>query len=179
MNFQKWELFSGSPGILKADVLELGMADHYLVYGMRKVNAWRVKNKKPKVLETRCLSKRKHPQMGRNIFRIEVQNCGIDSQPRPNRHPPLLSSNRLFDGLGDFSCGRVASRGPRSLCLIAAGSAMEICFQDLRCRFGWVGRGDRGCPGFLIVGEAPSLLVLFTFLSLLKIRITFSLVYLL
>ena len=28
--------------ILKADVLELGMVDHYLVYGIRKVNAWRV-----------------------------------------------------------------------------------------------------------------------------------------
>ena len=37
--------------ILKAEVLELGMVD-----GIRKENAWRVKNKKPKCLETRCLS---------------------------------------------------------------------------------------------------------------------------
>ena len=43
--------------ILKANVLELGMVDHYLVYGIRKVNAWRVKNKKPKVLKIRSMSK--------------------------------------------------------------------------------------------------------------------------
>ena len=29
---------------------------HLMVYGIRKVNAWRVKNKKPKLLETRSLS---------------------------------------------------------------------------------------------------------------------------
>ena len=43
--------------ILKANVLELGMVGHYLVYGIRKVNAWRVKNKKPKVLKIRSMSK--------------------------------------------------------------------------------------------------------------------------
>ena len=42
--------------ILKAEVLELGMVDHFLVYGIKKVNAWRVQNKKPKLLETRSLS---------------------------------------------------------------------------------------------------------------------------
>ena len=41
--------------IVKADILELWMVDHYLVYGIRKVNAWRIKNRKPKVLETRSL----------------------------------------------------------------------------------------------------------------------------
>ena len=54
--------------ILKADVLELGMVDHYLVYGIRKVNDWRVKNKKPKVLETRCLS-----NYDRAFFRNDLQ----------------------------------------------------------------------------------------------------------
>ena len=54
--------------ILKADVLELGMVDHYLVYGIRKVNAWRVKNKKPKVLETRCMS-----NYDRALFRNDLQ----------------------------------------------------------------------------------------------------------
>ena len=29
--------------ILKADVLETGMVDHYLIYGIRKINAWRIK----------------------------------------------------------------------------------------------------------------------------------------
>ena len=32
------------------------MVDHYLMYGVRKLNAQRVKNKKRKILETRCLS---------------------------------------------------------------------------------------------------------------------------
>ena len=56
-----------------------------------------------------------------------------------------------FGRLGDFSCGRGA--GPRSLCLTTTGVAMKICFGDLRCRFGGFGHGDRGCPGYLIVGE--------------------------
>ena len=77
---------------------------------------------------------------------------GTASQLRLNRHPPLLCSNRIFDRLGDFSCGRVAGCGPRSLCLIAAGSAMETCFRGLRCRFGGVERGTGGCPGCLVVG---------------------------
>ena len=39
------------------------------------------------------------------------------------------------------------------LCLIAAGSVIEICFWDLCCLFGRVGHRDRGCRGCLIVGE--------------------------
>ena len=41
--------------ILKADVLETGMVGHYLVYGVRKVNAWRLKKEhaKPKIVESR------------------------------------------------------------------------------------------------------------------------------
>ena len=39
--------------IVKADVLELGMVAHYMVYLIRKVNAWRMTNRKPKLLETR------------------------------------------------------------------------------------------------------------------------------
>ena len=54
--------------ILKADVLELGMVDQYLVYGIRKVNAWRVKNKKPIILEIRSLSK-----YDRALFRNDLQ----------------------------------------------------------------------------------------------------------
>ena len=54
--------------ILKAEVLELGMVDHFLVYGIRKVNAWRVKDKKPKLLETRSLSK-----YDRALFRNDLQ----------------------------------------------------------------------------------------------------------
>ena len=40
---------------LKAEVFETGMVDHYLVYEVRKVNAWRLKieHAKPKVVESR------------------------------------------------------------------------------------------------------------------------------
>ena len=96
--------------------------------------------------------------MGSNDIVIEVQNCGTASQLRLNRHPQLLRSNRISNRLGDFSCGRVAGRGSRSL--IAAGSAMEICFGGLCCRFDGVGRGDRGYPGCMMIGEFPSLFVL-------------------
>ena len=43
--------------ILRADVLRIGMVNHYMVYGVRKINAWRLKKKKPKIIETRSLSK--------------------------------------------------------------------------------------------------------------------------
>ena len=44
--------------ILRADVLRIGMVDHYMVYGIRKVNAWRLKRKnKKKIVETRSLTK--------------------------------------------------------------------------------------------------------------------------
>ena len=43
--------------ILRADVLQMGMVDHYMVYGVRKINAWRLKKEKPKIVETRSLSK--------------------------------------------------------------------------------------------------------------------------
>ena len=52
----------------KAEVLELGTVDHYLVYGIRKLKAWRVKNKKPKLLETRSLS-----NYDRVFFRSDLQ----------------------------------------------------------------------------------------------------------
>ena len=44
--------------ILRADVLRIGMVDHYMVYGIRKVNTWRLKRKnKKKVVEARSLTK--------------------------------------------------------------------------------------------------------------------------
>ena len=39
--------------ISEVDVLELGMVDHYLVYGVRKVGNQRLENKKPKIIESR------------------------------------------------------------------------------------------------------------------------------
>ena len=44
--------------ILRADALRIEMVDHYMVYGIRKVNAWRLKRKnKKKVVEARSLTK--------------------------------------------------------------------------------------------------------------------------
>ena len=54
--------------IMHSDVLKIGMVDHYLVYGIRKINAWWQKNKKPKVVETRNLKK-----YDRSLFRNDLQ----------------------------------------------------------------------------------------------------------
>ncbi len=45
--------------ILETNVLETGMVDHYLVYGVRKINAWRLnkKSNKPKIVESRTMKK--------------------------------------------------------------------------------------------------------------------------
>ena len=50
---------SSSKYILEAGVLETGMVDHYLVYGVKKVNAWRIKKKraKPKIVESHTMKK--------------------------------------------------------------------------------------------------------------------------
>ena len=41
--------------IVKSGVLELGMVDHYMIYAVRKINAWRLKRKSPKTIESRAL----------------------------------------------------------------------------------------------------------------------------
>ena len=96
--------------------------------------------------------------MGRNLSRIEVQNCGTAAQLRLNRHPPLLCSNRIFNRLGDFSCGRVTGRGPRSLCLIATEPAMEICFGISVVGLAGLGPGTGAAPVAWSFEKFPSLL---------------------
>ena len=60
--------------ILRADVLRIGMVDHYMVYGIRKVNAWRLKGKnKPKILETRSFTKYDKTSFINDLRQCEVQ----------------------------------------------------------------------------------------------------------
>ena len=86
--------------ILKADVVELGMVDHYLVYGIRKVNAWRVKNKKPKVLETRCLS-----NYDRALFRNDLQQIDWETILSPYADNPdnmATTFQEIFESVLDI-----------------------------------------------------------------------------
>ena len=41
--------------IVKSGVVQLGMVDHYMIYAVRKVNAWRLKRNSPKTIEFRAL----------------------------------------------------------------------------------------------------------------------------
>ena len=41
--------------ILKSGVVELGIVDHYMIYAVRKINAWRLKGKNPKTIESGAL----------------------------------------------------------------------------------------------------------------------------
>ena len=54
--------------ILRADVLRIGMVDHYMVYAIRKINAWRLKKKKPKIIESRSLSR-----YNKDLFRNDLR----------------------------------------------------------------------------------------------------------
>ena len=87
------------------------------------------------------------------------QNCGTTSQLRLNRHPPLLCSKRILNGLGDFSCGRLTGRGPQSLCLIAAELAIEIYFGVSVVGLAGSGAGTRAAPVAWSLEKFPSLLV--------------------
>ena len=41
--------------ILRANVLKFGMVDYYLIFPVRKINAWRLLDKQAKIIETRAL----------------------------------------------------------------------------------------------------------------------------
>ena len=71
----------------------------------------------------------------------------------------MLCSNRIFNELGDFSCGRVTGRGPRSLCLSAAEPAMEICFGISVVGIAGLGVGTGAAPVAWSLEKFPSLLV--------------------
>ena len=86
--------------ILKADVQELGMVDHYLVFGIRKVNAWRVNNKKPKVLETRCLN-----NYDRALFRNDLQQIDWETILSPHAANPdnvAATFREIFESVLDI-----------------------------------------------------------------------------
>ena len=47
-----------NPGnILTADILRIGVDDHYMIFGIRKLNARKFRKKKARIIETRNLSK--------------------------------------------------------------------------------------------------------------------------
>ena len=41
--------------IVKSGVVQLGMLGHYMIYAVRKLNAWRLKRDSPKIIEFRAL----------------------------------------------------------------------------------------------------------------------------
>ena len=43
--------------ILTADIFRIGMVDHYMIFGIRKLNARKFRKKKARIMETRNLSK--------------------------------------------------------------------------------------------------------------------------
>ena len=73
----------------------------------------------------------------------------------------MLCSNRIFNGLGDFSYGRVAGRGPRSLCSIAAEPAMVICFGNSVVGSAGSRAGTGAAPVDWALEKFPSLKVVF------------------
>ena len=76
--------------ILRADVLRIGMVDHYMVYGIRKVNAWRLKGKnKPKILETRSFTKYDKTSFINDLRQIDWSTILSPLAENPN----LMASN--------------------------------------------------------------------------------------
>ena len=74
--------------ILRADVVRIGMVDHYMVYGVRKINAWRLKKKKPKIIETRSLTK-----YDKELFRNDLRQIDWSAILNPLvENPNLMAS---------------------------------------------------------------------------------------
>ncbi len=58
------------------------MVDHYLICGVRKISAQRLKNKKPKITESRNLSKYKA------AFGYDLQQIELESSLSPLANDP-------------------------------------------------------------------------------------------
>ena len=73
---------------MRADVVRIGMVDHYMVYGVRKINAWRLKKKKPKIIETRSLTK-----YDKELFRNDLRQIDWSAILNPLvENPNLMTS---------------------------------------------------------------------------------------
>ena len=86
--------------ILRADVLRIGMVDHYMVYGIRKVNAWRLKGKnKPKILETRSFTKYDNTSFINDLRQIDWSTILSPLAENPN----LMASTfqEIFESILD------------------------------------------------------------------------------
>ena len=55
--------------VFKTDVLETGMVDHYLIYGIRKIHAWRIK--KPVIVEFRNMRKHDRSLLQEDLKQID------------------------------------------------------------------------------------------------------------
>ena len=70
--------------ILVADVIRTGMVDRYLIYGIRKINAWRRKGNKRKVVESRNINK-----YDKMLFRNDLEQVDWESILRPFDNDPV------------------------------------------------------------------------------------------
>ena len=83
--------------IRSSGVLKSGMVDHYMIYAIRKVNAWRIRSKKPKILETRSL--RNYDKMK---FINDLKEVNWEVALSPFSESPNLMVDKfheIFDGL--------------------------------------------------------------------------------
>ncbi len=86
--------------ILRADILRMGMVDHYLVYGVRKVNAWRLnRNKKAKIVETRSLANYDKTSFINDLLQIDWSS--ILSLVAENPNSMASTFQEIFESLID------------------------------------------------------------------------------
>ena len=88
--------FTSNPKfILTTDVLETGMVDHFLVYGVRKVNAWRLRKEraKPKIVESRNMK-----QYDKALFLHDLQQIDWKTILDPLSSDPSGMAN-TFQGI--------------------------------------------------------------------------------
>ena len=73
------------------------MVDHYLIYAIRKVNAWRIRSKKSKILETRSLR-----NYDKAKFLNDIKEVNWELVLSPFSETPHLMVDKfreIFDGL--------------------------------------------------------------------------------
>ena len=93
--------------ILKTDALETGVVDHYLIYGIRKINAWRIKTPvmPPKIVE--CRNMRKYDkslfqeELKQKDWKAVLNTYTYDPSGMANTFPEI--STLFFNGLSPTS----------------------------------------------------------------------------
>ena len=86
--------------IVKSGFVQLGMVDHYMIYAVRKLNAWRLKRNSPKTIEFRALRNYCKEDFLKNLQIIDWASTLESKSDNPNEMARKF--HQIFEHLLNF-----------------------------------------------------------------------------